>query len=87
MNFLHGCNIYGVIQHHEYELQVSNIEEIKQPVAQLRQTNNTTFEGRDFALLCLLAFYVPQIQQRHYLVRWENKSPFDIILSQQCLCQ
>jgi len=45
--------IYGVIQHPEYGLQVSNIsnvEEIKQQVGQLWQTinTNTTFEGHDF---------------------------------------
>jgi len=34
-------------RHHEYELQVSNIEEIKQQLAELQQTSNTTFERRD----------------------------------------
>ena len=52
--------ICGVIRHYEYELQDSNIEEIKQQLAGLRQTINTAFERRDFRL-----FVFPQVEQKH----------------------
>jgi len=42
--------IYEIVWHHEYELQVSNIEEIKQQPTELRQTIFTAFEGRDFCV-------------------------------------
>ena len=42
--------IYGAIQHREYERQASNIEEIKQQVAELQQTINTAFERHDFCI-------------------------------------
>jgi len=45
--------IYEIVWHHEYELQVSNIEEIKQQPAELRQTIYTAFEGREFCV-CFL---------------------------------
>jgi len=52
--------IYGVVRYHEYELQASNIEEIKQQLAELRQTINTAFERRDFRFSVF-----PQVVQRH----------------------
>jgi len=36
---------YGVIQQHEYESWVKNVEEIKQLV-EFRQCSNTAFEGK-----------------------------------------
>jgi len=51
--------MYGVTRHHEHELQVSNVEEIKQQLAELRQTINTAFEKRNF---CVFVF--PQVEQR-----------------------
>ena len=51
--------IYGVIRHHEYELQVSIIEEIRQEVVELWQTTNTAFERRNY---CVQVF--PQVEQR-----------------------
>ena len=42
--------IYGAMQHREYERQASNIEEIKQQVAELQQTINTAFERHDFRI-------------------------------------
>jgi len=51
--------MYGVTRHHEHELQVSNVEEIKQQLAELRQTINTAFEKRNF---CVFVF--PQVAQR-----------------------
>jgi len=52
--------IYGVILHHKFELQVSSIEEIKQQ--QLRRTINTAFEieERDFRVSMF-----SQVKQRH----------------------
>jgi len=41
---------YGVVN----ELQASNIEEIRQQVAELRQTINTAFERRDFRVSVFL---------------------------------
>jgi len=41
---------YGVMN----ELQASNIEEIGQQVAELRQTINTSFERRDFRVSVFL---------------------------------
>jgi len=41
-------------------LQVSNIEEVKQRVDQLRQTINAAFAGRDFRVSVF-----PQVEQRH----------------------
>ena len=67
-----GCN-----------LQVSNIEEIKQQVAQLRKTIDTAFERHNF---CISVFVFPQVEYRHY-VRWKNKSSFDSVVSPQRLCQ
>jgi len=52
--------IYGVIRPHKYELQASNIEEIKQQVAGLQQTINTSFERRD----CRVSVF-PQVEQKH----------------------
>ena len=42
----------------EYELQVSNIEEIKQQVADLWQTFNTAFERRDFCISVFPVFLI-----------------------------
>jgi len=46
--------IHGVIQHREYELQASSIEEIKQQVVLLWQTKPLTrhLKGAIFAFLC-----------------------------------
>ena len=52
--------IYVVIRHQEYELQVSNIEEIKQQLADFRQIIKTAFERRDFRVSAFL-----QVEQRH----------------------
>jgi len=52
--------ICGVIRPHEYELQASNIAEVKQQVAELRQTINTAFERRDFRVFVFL-----RVEQRH----------------------
>jgi len=56
----YSTRVYGVIRHYEYELQVSNIEEIKQQLAELRQIINTAFARRDFRLSVF-----PQVEQRH----------------------
>ena len=69
--------ICGVIRHYEYELQDSNIEEIKQQLAGLRQTINTAFERRDFRL-----FVSPG--RAETLVRWGGKTNHH---SQQNICQ
>jgi len=52
--------IYGVILRHKFELQVNNIEEIKQQ--QLRRTINTAdeMETRDFRVSMF-----SQVKQRH----------------------
>jgi len=36
--------------HHEYELKVSNIEEIKQQLAELRQTVDAAIKRRHFCV-------------------------------------
>jgi len=52
--------IYGVIQHRECELQVSNTDEIKQQLVKHWQSINTAFESHDF---CVSVF--PQIEQTY----------------------
>jgi len=53
--------INGVMRHHEYELQASNIEEIKQQVDELNSGKPlTAFERRDFRV-----FVFPQVEQRY----------------------
>jgi len=49
------------MRHHEYELQASNSEEIKQQVDELNSGKPlTAFERRDFRV-----FVFPQVEQRH----------------------
>jgi len=59
LKWLH-YQIYGVVQHRECELQVSNIDEIKQQLVKHWQSINTAFESHDF---CVSVF--PQIEQTY----------------------
>ena len=63
------CKIYGVVRHHECGLQASSMEEIRQQVAELRQTINTVFERSDFHVSLF-----PRVEQSCTVVRWGRKT-------------
>jgi len=61
-NRIQATFTFTFLRHHEHEMQVSNIEEIKQQVSELQQTINTEFKWHEF---CMSVY--PQVDVEYQL--------------------